>query len=355
MWHDFCVPTNLNNNLFLHFFADACTCLKRKAASCRRYACRPALFASLAALLLLAACGGTGGTTSGTTTITGSTGDGPITGGTIRATDGNGNAVVTTPATPTADSTAHYSFTIPSSTTQPLTITITGGTDSVTGITQDFDLTGVDTAPLSAGATVTLNLNPISTLIVASARAKGGLNVSNLAAATTHILNTVGFGLPAVFDPESTKVDATNVAAVIKSNEAAAELIRRTRVSTGKTIANTITAIAEDLTDGVIDGVSSGTNTQTTAKTAGVILTKEADISAGLLAGQLKITNKNGVTKVTAANSTAKLNAAILVTQPTTAGNAADVLQVTVTQKFIDQTKNAVSLASILTGSSMSY
>ncbi len=39
--------------------------------------------------MLLSACGG------GTTTITGSAGDGPITGGTLSVTDGNGKAVTT--------------------------------------------------------------------------------------------------------------------------------------------------------------------------------------------------------------------------------------------------------------------
>ena len=309
------------------------------------------LVAACSVLLLLSACvGGGGGGGGGTTTITGSAGDGPITGGIISVTDGNGNAVVTTPATPHTDNTAHYSFTILSSTKPPLTVTIKGGIDKVTTVAQNFDLTGVDTVPLPAGGTVTLNINPISTLIVASARAQGGLNATNLAAATTHVLNTMGFGLPAGFDPQSTTVDTTNVAAVIKSNEAAAELIRRTKVSTGKTFINSITAIAEDITDGVINGASSGTSTQTTAKIAGVILTKQAEIAAELLAGQLNITDNTGTTIVTAANSTAQLNAAILITQPKTKGAAADVLQVKVTQQFIDQTNNAVSRANILAG-----
>jgi len=310
------------------------------------------LVAACSVLLLLSACGGGGGGGAGVgiTTITGSAGDGPITAGIISVTDGNGNVVVTTPATPHTDKTAHYSFTTPSSTKLPLTVTIKAGTDTVTAVTQDFNLTGVEPNTLPVGGSVTLNINPIATIIVASARAKGGLNATNVAAATTDVLKTVGFGLPAGFDPQSTKVDTTNIAAVIKSNEAVAELIRRTKFSTGKTFANTIKAIAEDLTDGVINGASSGTSTQMTAKTAGVILTKQAEIAAELLAGKLKITDKSGTTLISAANSIAKLNAAILVTEPTTTGAAANVLQVKVTQKFIDQANNAVSRANILTG-----
>jgi len=161
-------------------------------------------------LLLLAACGGsTGG--SGTTTITGSVGDGPVTGGVITVTDGNGKVVVTTPSSPVTDSTAHYSFTISTSTVLPLTLTASKGTDTVTSLTQEFDLTAVDAASLPSAGTVTLNINPISTLVVASAKAKGAVTAATLAAATTHVLNTAGFGLPVGFDPETIRVDTTNV------------------------------------------------------------------------------------------------------------------------------------------------
>jgi len=269
-------------------------------------------------------------------------------------TDGNGNPVVTTPASPQADSTGHYTFTILSTNLMPVTVAITNGTDTITALAQGFTLTGANAAPLSGTGTVTLNANPISTLIVESARAAGGLTAANLSAATTHVLNTLGFGLPSGFNPMTTPVTPGNVAAVIKANAAAAELIRRVKVSTGKTMAQTITAIAEDITDGVINGaVATGiTATQATAKTAGVILIKQAQIAAELFTSQLKITDQNGVTKVTAANSTAKLNAAILKAQPTATGANADISQVPVTQAAIDQAKNAIALANILTGGS---
>jgi len=341
-------------NLFLKKIRQTTTWFVRAAATGRHIRCHSPIIASLAILMLLTACGegGVGGGTTLGTTITGSAGDGPITGAAISVTDGNGAVVTTTPATPFTDNTAHYNITIPSTTQLPVTITLKNGRDTVTGVTQDFNLTGVETAALSSGGTVILNINPFSTLAVASARAKGRLTAANLAAAITHVLNTVSFDLPTGFNPMTTTVDTTNVAAVIKANEAVAELIRRTGVSTAKTMANTITAIAEDITDGVLNGkVATGvTATQITAKTFGVILTKQAEISAAMLAGQLKITDKKGAIRVTAVNMKQKLNAAILVTQPTTTGAAADVSQVKVTQKFIDQAKKSVSMANLLTG-----
>jgi len=246
---------NLNYNLFLRFFIQICLRLKQASVSGRKHTGQPALFVTFAALLLLTGCSGGGtGTGGGTTIITGSAGDGPITGGTVSVIDGKGGVVVTMPALPKTDSTAHYSFTIPSRTPVPLTVTVTGGKDVLTGMTQAFDLTGVYASQLPSGGTVTLNVNPISTLIVTSARAAGELNAANLSAATSNVLNTVGFGLPAGFNPITTPVTTGNVAAVIKANEATAELIRRTKVSTGKTMAQTIMAIAEDITDGVLDG-----------------------------------------------------------------------------------------------------
>ncbi|MDQ6971049.1 MAG: hypothetical protein Q9M30_00220, partial [Mariprofundaceae bacterium] len=156
----------------------------------------------LAAAMGLSACKGSTSVVP-VTTVSGSAGDGPITGGAITVTDANGNAVATSPASPTTDSAAHFSFTVPSGTATPLTITVAGGTDVVTGAAQDFDLkTAVST--LTSNGTATGNANPLSTLAVEQAAllgTGGKLTAANLTTATTNVLNTVGFGLASGINP----------------------------------------------------------------------------------------------------------------------------------------------------------
>ncbi|MDQ6968186.1 MAG: hypothetical protein Q9M14_05840 [Mariprofundaceae bacterium] len=119
---------------------------------------RLALIASLLLGMSLTACGG-GATTGAATTITGSAGDGPVIGGAVAAIDANGIAVITTPANPVTDANAQFKFTVPAGTALPLTITVTGGKDTVTGLTQDFTLkTAVTTLP--PNGTVIANINP---------------------------------------------------------------------------------------------------------------------------------------------------------------------------------------------------
>jgi hypothetical protein len=297
----------------------------------------------------LASCGSSGTTAvTAATTVVGSAGDGPVTGGTVTVRDANGNVVTTTPAAPTTGANAQFSFTVPPGTPLPLTITVTGGTDTVTGAAQDFPLqTAVTTLP--AGGTVTGNANPLSTLAVASALAQGGgtLTTGNLATATTNVLGSMGFGLAAGANPLSTPVTNANVANMVRANEAAAEMIRRASNASGNSLANTITSIAQDLTDGVVDGrVAAGaTNTQVNNANASHILNQQAQVSAESLANNLTVTDPNGNTLVTGANSAAALNASI-----TTTNRTGDINNEAPTQAFLDQTRNAINIANTLTG-----
>jgi len=307
----------------------------------------------------LSACGG-GGTIEPATTVSGSAGDGPITGGTITVTDANGNVVTTNPVAPTSDSNARFSFTVPSGTVTPVTITVSGGTDTVTGATQDFDLkTAVST--LTANGTVTGNANPLSTLAVEQAAllgTAGKLTAANLTTATTNVLNTVGFGLASGINPISTAVTAANVASVTRANEAVAELIRRTKVAMGgtATLANAIAAVAEDATDGVVDGaVSAGvTKTQLTSAIATLILTKQAQISAELLSDNLNVTTDTGtvIAAASGANFASKLATAIATSIPTVTAAEKDITTLAPTQTFIDQAKAAIDAANSLEGTS---
>jgi len=302
----------------------------------------------VAATLAMSGCGSSGTSTS-TTTVGGSAGDGPVKSGTVTVVDANGATVTTTPATVTTDSTGHYSFTVPSNTATPLKITVTGGTDVVTGAAPDFPLvTAVTTLP--ASGSVTGNANPLSTLAVAAAEALGGLNAANLTTAVNNVKNTLGFGID--FDPISTEITSTNVAKAVKAHEAAAELIRRVVASSATsgisatTTAKAIAAIAADVTDGALDGSAASGVTGADAKVAAVALAKQAEVAAEVVKGTLKITDTAGTTVV--ADATTKLNNAITVTQPTV--TAPDITAVPVTAAFKTQALAAAKAVQALAG-----
>jgi len=311
---------------------------------------------TIALITGLAACGGSGsGTvaTTATTIITGSAGDGPVTLGTVTVTDGNNNAVTTVPASPSTGTNAQFSFTVPSNTPLPLTITVTGGHDEVTGKTQNFDLqTAVTTLPTNGS--VTGNANPLSTLAVASARAQGGgtLTTTILTTAANNVLGAMGFGLAAgTTDPLfiSTPVTNNNIANIVRANEAAAELIRRAALASGNTLANTITSIAEDLTDGIVDGnVAAGANnTQVNNANAAHILNQQARVSAETLANNLTVTTPAG-TAIPAASGVKFITS--LNNSITTTGHTGDVTNEVPTQAFLDQTRNTINIANTLAG-----
>jgi len=315
---------------------------------------RRTIFLACALTLMVSACGGSSGTTATTTTtatISGSAGDGPIVNGTVTVVDANGNNAIAGGATSvTTDANAHYSVSILTSAVLPLTLTITGGIDQVTGLAPEFPLKTAVTSTLSTVNDTNANANPLSTIAVESAIALGGVTTANLQTAVDNVRNSLGFG--ADFDPIGTVITAANVGKATKANEAAAELIRRAKVSTGKSLANTIKAIAEDLTDGVVDGnVASGvTATQVSAKVAAQIQSKIAEISLETMTNTLKITDSTGATLV--ANATNKLNAAI-TTSISTATDTVDLIPVSAA--FIQQARAAVQAANALaTGSSTS-
>lgn len=312
-----------------------------------------AIAGCMVALLMTACGGGGGGTTSGTATstatLTGSAGDGPIVGGTVTVTDANGNTI----GTATTDANAHYSIKVPSTAALPLTVTITGGTDQVTGAAPDFPLKSAVTTSLSTVSNNTVNANPLTTIAVDTAQALAGsgnkISTADLNAAIANVRNTLGFGTDTTFNPISGTVSASNVASTVKANEAVAELIRRTTASSGDSISNVITALAQDLTDGSVDGKAKAgaTSTLVSASLAAQAQANVVSVSAQLMTNSLAITNTSGtVVKTAAAALTSLDNAATLSnggTAPTTT-----VANVPVNATFIQQAKAAVAAAKSL-------
>lgn len=314
------------------------------------------LFIFSALLINLTSCGGSDSSTVPTplptvisTTITGSAGDGPVVGGAVSVTDANGASVATIPTNPTTDSQAKFSFIVPSATPVPLIITVTGGTDIVTGAVQDFPLTTA-VVTLPENAVITGNANPLSTLIVESARAHGALTPASLVAANGHVLGAMSFGLAAATNPLSSAVSNANVANITRANEAAAEMIRRaSQANASLSLSQTIQSIAQDLTDGVIDGYATtgATATLVSNVAAAHILNQQAQVAIETLANQLIITTPAGlpIRAAGGTNFTSTMNAAILAT-----GNTGDITLEVPTQLFLNQTIIAIAIANTLAG-----
>ncbi len=306
---------------------------------------------------LLSSCGGGGGSTAASTTgastsILGSALKGPIVGGNVTVHDANGVLVSTAPANPVTDSQAKFTFSVPSGTALPLIVTVSGGIDSITNGTPDFPLTNAITSLPSNGSVIG-TVTPLSTMAVATAKALGGgkLNSANLVTATNNVMNSIGFGLPTNLNPVSTPVDASNIAQVLKANEAVAEMIRRTATAAGSNINSVLADLANDLTTGAIDGsaIAGVTVSPTATKTAALALLKQAIVSVEVMSNNLTITPINGVA-VGGASFTTALNAAVLKAQPTVTGSNADIAQVVVNSAFITQTNTAINVSNNLTG-----
>lgn len=188
-------------------------------------------------LLFVAGCGGGGGGGAGTV-LNGFALKGPISGGTVTVTDGNGKVVLTA----TTNTTGKWGpMFLPSGTPVPVTITITGGTDTSTGAANETPLTRmVDQPSLLIGSfNADVNLfTTVATQIAQTRIASGEKLTTALTNAQNDVQTKLNFGAPAscsVFDSISPLLfggvaDANCAAAVIKANEQLASTIQNAAV-----------------------------------------------------------------------------------------------------------------------------
>jgi len=142
--------------------------------------------------------------------------------------------------------------------TFPVTVTVSGCMDTITGATQDF---GLSTMVMDATQTV-INATPVSTLAVATAKAArvggGAITPADLNAAVATVLRV--FGLSASFPNPVTGVFNTvaDITNLVVASEAVSEVIKRSATATpgGASTANIIASFAADLADGALDGVA---------------------------------------------------------------------------------------------------
>jgi len=298
----------------------------------------------------LLACGGGGSDTvvsTGSTTsqLSGSVGDGPIVGGTVTVKDKNGKIIATAPS----DASANYSVSIEiSSDKYPLIIEATGGTDLVTGRAPDFMLSSILFQQDAGGGQTTLNINPFTTLIYQTAAIMpGGASEQNVNRARQYIFNAAGFGLDPkiIADPATTPINAANIAMIVKSSEALAEMFRRTHEiirarDSSVNIEDVIAALAADLSDGVIDGQgAAGTQARISA-------------TATIVSAQVLIESLGDNLKVDGSKATASLNNAIVSTRPaatvtTVPNNAATLAQARATVAAASAFAPSIALSTI--------
>ncbi len=229
----------------------------------------PRLLIITALSIALLACGGDGsggtGVASGdiqaslsgkekTLELSGTVGDAPVVAARIIIKDAKGEEVAST----ISSDRAHYNVTIPKGTTYPLTITVSGGINTVTNAAPYFEMTSVVEHAYQEIA----NINSFTTLITKSAQAMdGGVNLSNVSLAKLQIINSVGFGLNGETIPDviTTKVTEENVASLVKASAAMGEWLRRAHTTLfaedeSWSQENLLTTLSTDLTDGVLDG-----------------------------------------------------------------------------------------------------
>lgn len=291
----------------------------------------------------LSACGGGGGGTSTSSieaaqvdvvTLSGSVGDGPIVGANVSVYAANGKLI----STFSSDSYANFSVgvKIPKG-SYPLLVEAKNGVDLVTGSAPDFTLLSV----VENTSDSQVNLNPYSTLIVATAQQMpGGLKSNNnISAASNIVLTKMNYGLDTslIQDPIKTPIDTGSIANIVKSSETVGEMVRRTRdnvsgagyITSGNDV---IQSLAADLTDGTLDGRgASGTNARISAV-------------ANMVTAQVTIEAMRNSLNVNGVNATFALDSAIKTTLPATSDNAL-TSSVPVNSQTIDQAKSSVAAA----------
>ncbi len=187
-------------------------------------------------------------------TMSGHIYDGPVRDAEIVVTDFEGNTLDEV----SSNYRGRYSLSVPADAEFPLLFSASGGTDLVTGSVPDLPLQSV---ALKAETGI-INITPTTTLATQTAKAmSGGLNAVNLREAMAYVSANLHFGLDQtqVPDPFAIPIGNDNVAAILKTNEAMGEWLRRTKdalLTNGESVSveDVVFSIAADLTDGIIDG-----------------------------------------------------------------------------------------------------
>ena len=186
----------------------------------------------------------------------------------------------------------------------PLFLEATGGTDLVTNLPPDFALRS---AALAAGSRATANLNPFTTLALATAGQMSGgptsANVRTALATTTAKFNS-GLTTLAAGGVMETTINDSNLPEIVKSSETLAEILRRVhsiRRASGRSssVDDVVRVIGADLTDGKLDGRGAASTDA------------HASATAALASAQVVVESMTNSLRVNGQPATAALDAAI--------------------------------------------
>ena len=311
---------------------------------------RAAITGTAATTLLLSGCLSSGqdegeadGNVDAMVSISGSVGDGPAVDASIVILSNTGEEL----ATLKSDSRGSYQTDMNlSSSSLPLIVRATGGTDIVTNAAPDFTLVGALTVIRNDNVA---NLNPFSTFAVEIARdMNGGINGQNLARAEDIIVVAMNSGLTTLVTdgPMETPIGPDNVAEIIKASEILGEIVRRTRdamndAGRGTNGNATIAALASDLIDGVIEGNG---GPRSDSRLAAVTSVVSSQVLLEAMANELHV---NG------ADATAAMRSAVRQVEPSADDSAID--RIGATREMIDQAMNGLSAAYAVTADDRIY
>jgi hypothetical protein len=187
--------------------------------------------------------------------IDGSVGDGPITGAQVSVRSKDGTVLQNV----VSSQLAGYTVTLKTKGKYfPLFVEATGGTDMITNQPPDFALRS---SALEPRGKTTANINPFTTLALATAEQIGGLTTGNINTALGTVTTRFNSGLTtlAAGGVMDAAITDSNLPEMVKSSETLAETLRRVhsiRRASGRTssVDDVILVIGADLTDGKLDG-----------------------------------------------------------------------------------------------------
>lgn len=227
--------------------------------------------------------------------ISGSVGDGPVVGATMRVLRNDGELLTELQS----DFAASYNVSIKTKGKYyPLTIDSQDGTDIVTFLAPDFRMS---TAVLMPGKKTVANVNPFTTVAMELAsEMSGGRSTDNIEDALNIVVTQLNSGLDtlASTNPMSKKIDASNVAEIVRASETLGETIRRTRdaiLAVGRTATGDaiVQSLGSDLTDFVVDGIG---GSRTDARIAAVSTIAAAQTTLEAMHNRLQVNGSDATT-----------------------------------------------------------
>lgn len=276
------------------------------------------------------------------TVVRGSVGDGPVVGALVEVLDASGAVL----GSVRSDDTAGFELNLPrdlniknNELTLPVILRASEGTDVVTQRGPDFGMLSI----ASKRGRQTVNITPISTLVVRAAQCSGQALSDRLVQDQWDAIKAQHtWGLDTSLVPHSieTEIDVGNVASMVRTNEVLGEIVRRTgELLQEDRLDRIVSALGCDLVDGVIDGagpsgVLDGEAAAPDVRLAATVNAVSAIVLLESMSNRLHVLGEP---------AEALLDAAITVAEPTATGQSMAALPVT--ERHLIEARRALAAA----------